>query len=195
MGVSCLKVRLPSKSLQRDADAHRSPISPALSRIFLTYSIAALLVGACLAVVLLRIVLPQQPERILGALGVAGIALVAWLIHEPGAFAMRHELSGGERLGAVTVIATFTGGVLSPVIIAYPVIILLIGWLISPWFASLAAGLTVVATVGFVLADHWGLLTLAYAIPAVLHGVDQIIVYIMAGLIATFVVRIYQRST
>ena len=184
---------LPSKSLQRDADAHRSPISPAMSRTFLMYSIAALLVGAAVAVVLLRLVLPQQPERILGALGVAGIALVAWLIQSRGRLRCAMNFLAVSAWAAVTVIATFTGGVLSPVIIAYPVIILLMGWLISPWFASLAAGLTVVVTVGFVLADHWGLLTLAYAIPAVLHGVDQIIVYIMAGLIATFVVRIYQR--
>ncbi len=159
---------------------------------FLRYSIVALLVGAALAVLILRWVAPAQPERILGAVGVMALALAAWLIQRRGhwRYAMRFLVVGSW--GAVTVIAAFTGGVMSPVIIVYPVIILLAGWLLSPWSAGVTAGLTVMATLGFVVADHWGWLTQAYVIPGALHGVDQIIVYILAALISIFVVRVYQ---
>ncbi|WP_210542349.1 EAL domain-containing protein [Rhodoferax sp. PAMC 29310] len=183
---------LPPKLLLRDANTHRSPISPALSLTFLRFSIAALLVGAAIAVLVLRVVLPQQPERVWGAIGVAAIALVAWLIQYRGHWrhAMRFLAIGAWS--AVTVIAVFTGGVMSPVVIAYPLIILMTGWLLSPLSAVITAGLTVVATVGLIAAEQWGWLARAYAIPLVWHGVDQIIVYIMAALIAFFVVRVYQ---
>jgi diguanylate cyclase (GGDEF)-like protein/PAS domain S-box-containing protein len=185
---------LPSKTPLRDADEAASPLSLALSRTFLRYSIVALLVGAGIAAMVLRHMLPHQPERMLGALVAAGIALLAWFIQYQGNFRVAINVLAVGAWAAVTVIASFTGGVLSPVTMAYPVIILMIGWLLNPWYACVTAGLTVATTVVFVLADQWGWLTRAYAIPTVLHGVDQVIVYILSALIAIFVVRVYRKS-
>ena len=184
---------LPPKSFARDANPHRSPISPALSRTFLRFSIAALLVGAAVAVLVLRFVLPQQPERVWGAVGVAAIALVAWLIQYRGHWRMRHALSGNRGMDCgdsdcgfhwwrhVTSRHRLPLDYFDDRLVAQPVV------------SVISAGLTVAATLGLVAAEQWGWLTRAYAIPLVLHGVDQIIVYIMAALIAVFVVRVYQK--
>lgn len=152
-----------------------------------------MLLGAAASAIALNLITPEQPLRVIGPLLVFWVAMAAWYLASRGRTqAAIHVLALGVWL-AVTGIALFTGGVHAPIVIVYPVIILIVGWLISPRAAQWAAALTVAATLGLVLADAWHGLPAPLLSPAVFYGGDQIMVYVLSALMASFLVRAYRK--
>jgi signal transduction histidine kinase len=169
-----------------------NPIFWEPSRALLKYAVAANLLGAVIFSLVARFVTPDQPARFIGPLLLALLAVTAWYL-----------LSRGRPHAAVKVLAVgvwmiitgasaFNGGVRAPIIIAYPLMILMFGWLISRRAALTVAALTVAAIIGLVMADSWGFLPYTPPSPPVLHGVVQVSLVVLATLIIIFVVDAYQ---
>jgi diguanylate cyclase (GGDEF)-like protein/PAS domain S-box-containing protein len=181
---------------QFESPAHRlnkidESITDEPRQTFLKVVIAVLLLGDAISLLALRLDAPQQSARMLGPVLLAMVALVAWLFLRQGRLqATNYTLAFGAWTVA-TVVAVFTGGVRAPVVSAYPAIILLATWMIGSRTALLITALTVAASISLASAESLGLLPTYFPSSALMFGGDQVVIYIVTILLATFQVRAY----
>jgi diguanylate cyclase (GGDEF)-like protein len=163
------------------------------SQVCIKVAIHALLIGAIASIVALRLFVPEQALRIAGPMLAALVALTGWFYYSRGkSLTAVNVLAVGSWM-TITTVATMTGGVGAPVIVAYPAIIIIIGWVIGLRTALVVAGLTVAAIVGFVFAESWGFLpNRSSGFPA-LRGVILIVVIAMSTAMITALVQAYTR--
>ncbi|MHB8950193.1 MAG: putative bifunctional diguanylate cyclase/phosphodiesterase [Rhodoferax sp.] len=178
--------------VQGSADEIDKPISTIPSGIFLKYVIFSMVVGAVGFLIVMRLLVPDQTARAIGPLLLLFVAVAGWYLLTRGRTqATIKVLVYGSWLAATAISAT-QGGVRTSIIIAYPLIILIIGWLISLRVAQVVAGLTVTAILGFVLGESWGFLPIPQSTPPIMHGIVQIVVVLASTLLIVFLVRAYQ---
>ena len=174
----------------RDAVGDLTLWKPSLA--FLQRTIAAILVGALTFLIVVRLIAPDQSGRMVGPALIALVAVSAW-----------HFLSRGRTQAAVKVLAVgiwmattgisvFYGGVHTPVVVAYPIIILMFGWLTSRRTTLTVAALTLAVIISFVVLDAGGLLPYAPPASPVLHGVVQVTLVVLATLLTLSRVSAYQ---
>jgi len=182
-------VTVPSPGSEAD-----SPISWEPSLAFLKYAIASQFIGALAFLVALRILVPEQSLRLVGAVLVGLVAVLgAYLLVRGRVRATVMVLAYGLWV-IVTAVAFFTGGVRAPVVIVYPVLVLMVGWLISSRAALGTAGLTLLVTFGFLLEETMGVQRPPPATPAALYGVVQIVMTVLSAALIGRLVRSYQNS-
>jgi len=169
-----------------------NPVSWKPSRAFLQYAIAANLIGAAVFIVVARIVTPDQPVRLIGPMLIVMLALSAWFFLSRGRPHHAVNVLAVGVLLVATIASAFHGGVRAPVVIVFPLMVCLFGWMIGRPAALAASAFSIVATVGFVAADTAGWLPTAPPSPAALHGVVQISLIVLATLIITVLVDIYR---
>lgn len=176
----------------RPGDEIESPILWEPSQTFLKYTLAFLLAGAVAFMIVIRIVAPDQTTRYIGPVVVCLLAVTTWLVLARGRTqAAVYILAIGAWL-AITGISLFNGGVRTPIAIAYPTSIVLIGWLISTRASLAATCLTVATIIGFDLAESWGFLPDPPPTPAIMHGVVQILVVVLSSVLIVLLVHSYQ---
>ncbi len=185
-------INMPDQWEPTRGDEIDEPISWEPSRTFLRFAVFALLVGSGLMMVALRLISPDQPLRNLGPALMIGFALALAYLLYGNRIAGAVKMMTAGALVLVSLIAVFTGGVLSPLTVAYPLIILLSGWLISPRAAVLVTGLIVAATVGFIVAHFAGLLPVEFDTPPAVHGLEQIVAYILTAALIIALVNAYR---
>jgi PAS domain S-box-containing protein len=176
----------------RRGDVTDDPASWEPSRTFLGFAVTALLVGATAALVTVVVFVPDQAARGIAPAFLILAALAAWYLLSRGRTRAALYLLAVGSWTTVTGLAVFTGGVRAPVVIAYPAIIILIGWLIGTRTALAVAGLTAAATLGLVLAEAWGFLPTSMPTPAAMHGVLQIIIIALSVALVTVLARAYK---
>ncbi|MHB8948935.1 MAG: diguanylate cyclase domain-containing protein [Rhodoferax sp.] len=176
------------------ADHHGTPlIAGAPSLTLAKFGVAAVLAGALITVVGLGFVAPETSVRTTGPALLFLIAALAWYLMVRGKIAAAIYVLAFGVWSVMTLIAVFTGGVRAPVVIAYPVLILMSGWLIHARAALVLASITVLATLAFFLAQHEGFLPPPLATPVSIYVGDQILVYLVSAALVVFVLRAYQR--
>lgn len=150
-----------------------------------------LLIGAVGFLAVLFFVAPEQLRTVRGA-GPFFLALMAAIA--------RLMLSRGEVKAAslllifgtwtyITVISIFVGGLHSISIFLNPLIIIMAGWRLGPAFGSVLAGLSVVACVGFYLAESMGVLPPAPPTSPALPLIVQVLVFMFSAALITALVR------
>ena len=173
-------------------EQHELPMLKVFSQTLLRYSIAVLLMGATTSTIVLGLIAPEQPVRLFGPALVALVAMIGWYL------LARERVEGAVRFlafgawAAVTLISIATGGVQAPVVIAYPMIILLVGWVIGTRAVIVLTGLSVSMAFGFVWAEWVGLLPKPFPSSSALHSIDQALVYVFSAVLVVFLVRAYQ---
>ncbi|MEI6601290.1 MAG: hypothetical protein WCN21_12485, partial [Comamonadaceae bacterium] len=75
MVATIIHPETPAARVNAESD---SPISLEQSRVFLEYSITALMAGTLLALIVLQLIAPEQMERTFAPLLVSLIALTGW---------------------------------------------------------------------------------------------------------------------
>jgi diguanylate cyclase (GGDEF)-like protein/PAS domain S-box-containing protein len=80
----------------------------------------------------------------------------------------------------------------APVVVAYPVVILMTAWTISSRAALVVTGLTVVATLGLLAGEFAGVLPKSLQSSSTVHAGDQIVIYILCVALAVLLVRAYK---
>ncbi len=159
---------------------------------FLKTSITTLLAGAVVTMIAQRIVAPDQIERSLAPMLVLMIALISrYLLSRNKIVAAKYVLAGGVWL-VVAAAALFTGGVLAPVVMTYPAIIISTAWLLHTRAAWLMTAFTVAATMGMGLAGSWALLPSSWPSSTAMYVGDQIVIYVLSATLAAFLVRSYR---
>lgn len=173
-------------------DERDGPISWQPSVAFLKYLTTALLVGAVGYTIVLRLAVPDQPDRVVRPALVMLVALAGWYFLRRGNNRATIKTLAYGAWAVTTIICILHGGVRTPLAFAYPVYILMIGWLISLRAAVVVAGLTVAVIAGLVVGESWAVLPIAQTTPAVLHAVIQVCVVIVSTLLIRALVGAYR---
>ena len=179
----------PTANSGRDID---NPASRGPSLAFLKYVIAALLTGAIGFLIVILVFAPDQHVRAVGPVLMAVVAAVAGFFLSRGQVRATLNVLAFGIWTVATGIAVFNGGVRTPIVIAYPVIIMMTGWLIGSRAALAVTGLTVATTIGFVLGESWGFLPKQLPTPPAMHGVVQVVIFGVSGMLIVYLVRSYQ---
>ncbi|MGQ0708667.1 MAG: PAS domain S-box protein [Rhodoferax sp.] len=165
-----------------------------LPPLFFKLAVGALFVGCGVYLVLVWAYTPEQWWRAVAP--VVGLALAV----VSGVLVWRGRAWAGMRvstLGAwvlITVPSFFLGGVHTPVIIAYPVLLLLMAWLFSPRVSGWVLGLSMGALAAMGLGEVQGWLPAPPPTPTVLYLASQLLMLGLTGLMASFVVGAYRRQ-
>jgi PAS domain-containing protein len=164
------------------------------TRAFLRYAIITIVVGSACYV---AAVLGFTPEHIARAYGPTVLILLAlcaaWLMRRGRVHSAILLLVSGIWL-IIFAIAIFRGGVKVPIYYAHPLLVFLLGWLVSARAAAVTAGLTVAGTIGLVIADAWGWLPVVVLAPPALHGIVQIFIIVQAAVMVIYLVQAYRRQ-
>ncbi len=162
------------------------------SLAFLKISIGCILGSSVILEMVLFLVAREQTWRALSLGGLLLVAVAAW-----GVLATRRVRAAVYTLAVgvwlhITVTGFFLGGIAATTIIAYPLTILLIGWLVGTRAAAVAAVLTTATTLGFVLAESYAVLPEAPPTPPVLRWTIDSFVFLFTAVLITYVVRSYR---
>ena len=186
------KIKNTDEPLARLGSRTDPLIAGAPSLTLAKYAVAAVLIGAVASMMALGVVLPETSVRTVGPLLLFLIAALAWYLLSRGRINTAVCVLTFGVWAVMTGIAVFAGGVRAPVVIIYPVLILMSGWLLNARAAMLLAAMTVLATVGLFLAESWGFLPPPLASPVVIYFGDQILMYLLSAALVVFVLRAYQ---
>lgn len=168
-----------------------NPTSWELSVDFLKYGIAAMSISACSFLIILHFVAPDQGMRGIGSIFFVLLGSIAWALMARGKIRLVVYLLAIGAWVIITAVSIVNGGVRTPMIAAYPLVILTAGWLISARSAWIASAFSIAATVGFILAEMGGILPMPTAPVAIRYGMVQIIIIVLSALLITFLVRAY----
>ncbi|MBK6648777.1 MAG: PAS domain-containing protein [Betaproteobacteria bacterium] len=175
------------KSFDVDNQAEWEP-----SPVFLKYALATLFVGALCFIGVIYVMTPDQTGRYLGpAMGAAIAVLARGLLAAGNPLASLRLLAFGTWV-LTTVIAITQAGVRTPVVFAYPVVLLLIGWLFSARAAVTAGALTVAVIVGLVAVEVAGLRSAPPETPAAMYGVVEVLLVVLSVFMINFLIRSYK---
>ena len=159
--------------------------------VFLKCALATLLAGTLAFMVVIHLMTPEQTSRYIGPGLGAVMALAAWALLRAGKPRLSVQFLAIGTWVLVTLIAFTQGGVRTPVLIAYPVIIMLIGWLFNARVTIAAGAMTVAVVLGLIASEVNGLLPARPATPAATYGVIQVLMTVLAVLMTNFVIRSY----
>jgi len=172
-------------------DEIEAQISWEPSIVFFRLAIYALLVGAAVTLLVIRILAPDQPIRIIGPAMVSVLALAGWYLLARGNIRSAVTLMAWGGWTSVAVISIFTGGARAPIVVAFPIVIMMIGWLISVRAAAAVATLTALAMFGLVRAEALGVLPPPPPFLPALHGAVLAVAGALSAALVTFFVRAY----
>lgn len=163
------------------------------SPYFIRFTIIVALLGSGIGLILLRLLVPTQITRALGPAMLLVLSIAAWyLISRGKTQATLYLLVYGACI-AVTGIAIFTGGLQAPIVVAYPLLILVSGWLLGQRAAFFVFALAVLATLFMIIGSSHGTLPASQHTAPTLQGAVQIIIYTISSLLVTLLVRGFQR--
>ena len=162
------------------------------SQEFLRYCAWSILAAAAAALSTILLSMADQPWRVSGPALMALVALAALRLLSAGRQRAAQTVLVWGSWVAVTGVSTFFGGLRALLVVAYPLLILMGGWLLGLRAAAVLASLTVLAIVGFVVGDAWAWLPTPPSTPAMMHGLVQGACSVVALLLIVFLVRSYQ---
>jgi diguanylate cyclase (GGDEF)-like protein/PAS domain S-box-containing protein len=150
--------------------------SPAyVRRIMLTF-----MLGSVLAMLVIWLSVPEQTARLIGPALLGLLAAVAYGVQATGRVRASVLLLAGGAWLVATWIAVQQGGVRTPILIAYPLLVMSAGWLFGQRAAAVAGVASVLAIGAMVVGEELGFLPMPQYTPALVQGVIQIAVVIVA---------------
>jgi len=176
------------------AEQTTSPISRESSRALLRYAIAAMVIGPVVTALLLGPAMPNATVNYAGPAMMIAVALTGWLFLARGQIVLATNILGCGACLALAGIAAFTGGVRSPVMIVFPVVILIYGWLIERGGVVLTGALIMALTVGLWVAERNGVLPSVALPPALIYLAHAIAIYALATVLMVFILRAFRRQ-
>lgn len=185
------KIKFSRTRVENTRDAPDSLRNQQTLRPLLRYVVGALLLGPLITVLALGSVFPDALLNFIAPSAIFLLGLVSgYLIHRERIIAAIRLMAIGLWT-AVTGIAIFSGGVQSPVVVVYPVIILMAGWLINVRAARRIAALSVIAALGLWWLDAMHGPGAQLQPPTAVYAVHQVLVYILSAVLIASVLRAY----
>lgn len=176
------------------ADPPTAPISREATQTLLRYTIVAMVLVPLATALVLGPAMPDATVNVIGPLLMLAVALLGWLALHGGHIALATHILGCGTCLALTGIAAFTGGVRSPVLIVFPVVILIYGWLGESRRVLWMTLLIMVLTMALELAHWLDLLPHGALPPAPIYLVHAIAIYTLAALLMVFILKAFNRQ-
>lgn len=134
--------------------AEEERITHALVSVFLGFAARVLLVGCAVSVLIQRLTNPEQVERLWGPLLVVLFSLIALLeLRRARVLRATLWLVYGVWL-AITVVVVLTNHLQSALLSAYPMLLLVSGWLVNKRTAMGIAAATAALLLGLAIGEH-----------------------------------------
>ena len=164
-----------------------------LSLGFLKYAIATVLAASCAFLLIVTLCAPDQPLRIVGPLLQIIVSAISLLLL--GRCKVQQALS--TLIWATWAIAStvlfFFGGVRGTLVVIFPLIIMLGGWLLGTRQAVMLALVTIASTLTLMLTENAQKLPPQPTTSATMYGLVQILSIIFSTLLIVFLVRTYRK--
>lgn len=158
----------------------------------LTLTIATLVLGATATALALADQVPDARVNTLGPAMMVAVGLAAgWLVWRKQLHLATQVLVYGVCL-TTTGIAAYTGGVRSPVMVVYPVAILMFGWLTNARAAVVLAMLASGLAIGLWALEKIDQLPVQVVADPSIFALHQVIVFLLAAVFVVYVLRVYQ---
>lgn len=181
-----------SDSRQDSRNEIDDPIRWKSSITLIRHAIAAQLIGSICFFVAIRVLAPDQVGRLGGSVATFLLALMGWYLLSRGRVRASVKIQIYGLWAIVTTVAIFVGGVRAPLVIIYPVLIMLIGWLLGSRSARVMLVLALASTLGFLTAGLAGVLPASLSTSTTLYGIVQIVLCLLAWMLIRRVVHAYQ---
>jgi diguanylate cyclase (GGDEF)-like protein/PAS domain S-box-containing protein len=171
-------------------DTHPAKWEPPTA--FLQHIFLVVMAGEALYLGIHFAVAPEQRFRVIGPILMSLATLIGWVLYRKGYVLHSLKFLVLASWGIITGVAVINGGIRVPLAYAYPLVILISGWLISSRMAIVMAILTSLSSVLLVLAEVQGWLYPSPPGSVMLFGVSQVVVSITGALLVIFMVNAYQ---
>ncbi|MBK9020904.1 MAG: PAS-domain containing protein [Sulfuritalea sp.] len=181
-----------SRAPNEGIDSIAEPMFWATSRRFLRSGIIGISVGAIAFLLVVFRFAPEQHARMVGPGFLLILAGAAWLLLQRGQVRASVFLLAIGSWILATGICVFNGGVRTPVIVVYPLLVIMSGWLLGARTAIGLAALTVAATFGFVVAESFGVLPVQPPTPPAMFWVVQATIFAISAALIAFFLRAYR---
>lgn len=159
---------------------------------FMRGALLTLIAGALVFAAIVQRTMPEQPLRLLAPFAAVLLALTTWRVLVVKGVEPAKQLLGVGGLVVTLLLCFFVAGVLTPAVIALPVLMMMIGWLFSPRAAMWSAWFTIVSLWGMVWgADMSWLPTSAHSTPA-MYALVQTLMLVLTVYLTIFVSHRYR---
>ena len=160
-----------------------------LSLVSLKYAAGLVLLASYSALLVVWLCAPDQPLRTIGPALQILVSAATLLLLFRGKIRLALSTLVWSSWAIVTLVLFFFGGVRGTLVVLYPLIVILCGWLLGMRNAITLAMLSIVTTVTLVLAEQH--LPNPPTTPAALHGLIQVLCIFFSLLLIVFIVRTY----
>lgn len=174
------------------SESSDNPSTWAPSVLYLKLFVATVFLGDMCFLLVIAFFAPSQAVRAVGPSVLAIVSAVAWMLLMRGKVQVAINILTYGVWILVTGIAVFNGGLRTPIVFAYPLIILSVGLLVSARAALVVTAATTLVIAALAVGEIWGLLPVYVPALAAMFGVVQVTICIVAALLIASVVRAYQ---
>ena len=181
----------PAPSTTSDEEVY-NPVTWEPSVAFLKAAVGAIIGSALVVALAIYLFVPDMKGRAPWTASMALIGIAGWYFLQQGnARTTAVVLAIGTWL-YVALMVFVGGGLSAPAHYIFPLVIFMVGWLISTKAAVITATLTSAVTIAMVLAQTGGWLPDYPTSPPALHALVEICVFFMAAVLVHYLVRAYQ---
>ena len=159
---------------------------------FVKFALAVVLAGAISFILVVRLTAPDQVGRYIGPSLAVLLVLLCWALLGRGQVRLALQCFGVCFWVMAAIASYFLGGVRTPVVVAFPVIVMVMGWAFNTRIAMLSGGLTVLLLGGLWWAGWGGLLPERPDTNHAMYAVMQILLTVLAMFLVHFLIHAYE---
>ena len=167
------------------------PLSWGVSPVVLKYAVWLVLLASLSVALATVLFTPDQPRRSVGPALEVLVMIGALVLLSRGRVRLALIALVWATWLIISVVLTCYGGVRGTLVVLYPLLVMLCGWLLGTRCALILATLSVLVTLALVAAESVGVLPANPLTPAPLYGLVQIACIMLSAGLIVFLVRSY----
>ena len=176
------------------ADPSREPLSyQGLSPVFLKAAVGLVLLASLAFLVSVLLCAPDQPLRAVGPLVQGVISVISLLFLSRGKIRLALCTLIWSSWALASVVLFFFGGVRGTLVVLYPLLVMLSGWLLGMRHAVALSALSLAITLALMFGEQAGTLPAAPTTSAAMYGLAQVLSLVFSTLLIVFLVRTYRK--
>ena len=164
-----------------------------LSLGFLKYAIATVLAASCAFLLIVTLCAPNQPLRIVGPVLQIIVSAISLVLLGRGKVHLALSTLIWATWAIASTVLFFFGGVRGTLVVIFPLIIMLGGWLLGTRQAVMLALVTTATTLTLMLTENAQKLPPQPVTGATMYGLIQILGIVFSTLLIVFLVRTYRK--
>ena len=176
------------------ADPSPEPLSyQGLSPVFLKAAVGLVLLASLAFLVSVLLCAPDQPLRAVGPLVQGVISVISLLFLSRGKIRLALCTLIWSSWALASVVLFFFGGVRGTLVVLYPLLVMLSGWLLGMRHAVALSALSLAITLALMFGEQAGTLPAAPTTSAAMYGLAQVLSLVFSTLLIVFLVRTYRK--